>query len=165
MELTPYIASLREQLAVAVESGGPEARALAERLAAALEPAARLALLEALSAAAAEITQEIAPGSVEVRLRGRDPEFAVVLPTPTAPEVPVAFDEVPPPAGDDAATARINLRLPQELKDRVEESARASGVSVNTWLVRAASAATSRGPVGAPPSAPPGGVRFSGWVR
>ena len=39
--------------------------------------AIRLALLEALTAAAEELTSELAPQSVEVRLRGRDPEFIV----------------------------------------------------------------------------------------
>ncbi|MFI5100819.1 MAG: hypothetical protein ACHQE5_09960, partial [Actinomycetes bacterium] len=64
MDLTPYVESLREELAVAAEAGGDEARALAERLTAPLESAARLALLEALSEAAGEITRELAPGSV-----------------------------------------------------------------------------------------------------
>jgi hypothetical protein len=50
-----------------------------ERLTVSMESAIRLALLEALSAAAGEITTEMAPGSVQVRLRGRDPEFVVTL--------------------------------------------------------------------------------------
>ena len=84
MDLAPYVSDLRSQLAAAAETGGPEARDLAERLTATLESAFRLALLDALSVATAEITQELAPGSVELRLRGRDPEFVVVLPTPPA---------------------------------------------------------------------------------
>ena len=39
-------------------------------------------LLDALSSAADEITRELAPGSVEVRLRGREPQFAVTPPHP-----------------------------------------------------------------------------------
>src|SRR5882672_3270640 len=87
MNLTPYVDNLRRELAVAAEAGGEDARALAERLTASLESAARLSLLEALSAAADEITRDLAPGSVEVRLRGRDPEF-VVTPPPDADEAP-----------------------------------------------------------------------------
>src|SRR4051794_26754478 len=111
MDLTPYVAELRDQLALTAEAGGAEARALAERLTGSLESAARLALLDALSVAAAEITQEIAPGSVEVRLRGRDPEFVIVAPSPlpeagsTDPADEPAFS-----AADDAAMTRINLR-------------------------------------------------------
>ena len=68
----------------AAEGGGEAARALAERLVAPLDAAVRLALLDALAAAAQEITCELAPGSVEVRLRGRDPEFVVTTPTERA---------------------------------------------------------------------------------
>ena len=81
MDLTQYVSDLRHQLTVAAEAGGDDARALAERLTAPLESAARLALLDALSAAAAEITRDLAPGSVDVRLRGREPTF-VVTPAP-----------------------------------------------------------------------------------
>ncbi|WP_433508769.1 hypothetical protein ACQP2T_32790 [Nonomuraea sp. CA-143628] len=82
MDLAPYVDNLRRELAVAAEAGGDDARALAERLTLPLESATRLVLLEALSAAADEITRELAPGSVDVRLRGRDPSF-VVTPPPT----------------------------------------------------------------------------------
>jgi hypothetical protein len=166
MDLNPYLAELHEQLAVAADTGGDEARALAERLSASLDSAARLALLDALSAAAAEITQELAPGSVEVRLRGRDPEFVVNVAKPVA-ETVAEIDEPVAATGEDAAMTRINLRLPQDLKDRVEDAARASGVSVNTWLVRSASAALSRGAAttSKTQSSASRGQRYSGWVR
>jgi hypothetical protein len=166
MDLNPYLAELHDQLAVAAETGGDEAHAVAERLSASLDSAARLALLDALSAAAAEITQELAPGSVEVRLRGRDPEFVVSVPRPVA-ETVGDVDEPVAATADDAAMTRINLRLPQDLKDRVEDAARASGISVNAWLVRSASAGLSRG--AATPSRTQSsasrGQRYSGWVR
>src|SRR5262245_48964502 len=80
MDLTSYVDRLRRELAVAAEAGGEEARDLAERLTGPLDAATRLVLMEALSAAAAEITRDLAPGSVEVRLRGRDPDFVVTPP-------------------------------------------------------------------------------------
>src|SRR6476659_3119510 len=89
MNLTTYVTQLQQQLEVAAEAGGEESRAIAERLIAPLEAATRLVLLEALAAAAGEITRELAPGSVDVRLRGRDPEF-VVTPPPVSP----VFEEV-----------------------------------------------------------------------
>jgi hypothetical protein len=166
MDLAPYLTDLRTQLAAAAEPGGPEARDLAERLAAALESSFRLAMLEALSVATAEITQELAPGSVELRLRGRDPEFVVSL--PAAPEP----DADPEPASatwdDDAPLTRINLRLGQDLKERVEEAARLDGLSVNAWLVRAAGAALTGGTAGTTSAAgrtARGGDRYQGWVR
>lgn len=56
MDLTTYVDSLRRDLAAAAETGGDEARELAERLTAPMESAIRLMLLNALSAAADEIT-------------------------------------------------------------------------------------------------------------
>src|SRR5262245_56359305 len=74
MNLNPYIENVHRQLLAAGASGGDEARATAEQLAPALESAVRLALQDALAAAADEITLELAPRSVELRLRGREPE-------------------------------------------------------------------------------------------
>src|SRR6188472_4421794 len=95
MELTPYVENLRRELAVAADAGGEDARALAERLTAPLESALRLTLLEALSAAADEITLELAPGSVELRLRGGAPEF-VVTPAPADEPLEPAGETAPP---------------------------------------------------------------------
>lgn len=165
MDLTSYVESLRQGLAVAAEAGGEEARLLAERLVAPLESAVRLALLDALSAAAEEITRDLAPGSVDLRLRGREPTF-VVTPPPSEQsfDVPAAPRVVP--ESDESATARINFRLPENLKSRVEEAAGAAGLSVNAWLVRAvANSLDSDLRASTPQPAPRTGQRFTGWVR
>lgn len=173
MDLTPYIDTLRRELAVAADAGGDEARELAERLTAPLESATRLIMLNVLSAAMDEVTRELAPGSVDVRLRGLDPDF-VVTPPPSdssASAEPAATAEplrAPAPAGegDDGGTARINLRLPAHLKARAEETAAREGLSVNSWLVRAVAAAVDGG---AQPrttqKAQNIGQSFTGWVR
>jgi hypothetical protein len=170
MDLDPYITNLRHDFAMAAEAGGEDAQALADRLTTGLESAARLALLEALSAAADEITRELAPGSVHVRLRGREPTF-VVTPPPaealTEPDTSPAA--VPPtaPEGDEGTTARINFRLSEHLKSRIEEAAALAGLSANSWLVRAAAAALESADAGRSASgrAPRGQQRFTGWVR
>src|SRR4051812_41531079 len=161
MDLSHYIDDVRRQLVVAAEAGGEAAGALAERLTAPLESALRLTLLEALGAAAAEITRELAPGSVDVRLRGRDPEFAVTFP-PAEVSVDAITDAMVLP--DDAAMTRINLRLPDQLKTRIEQAAEREGLSINAWLVRAAATAVERGPAGQG-RAPRGGQHYRGWVR
>src|SRR6476646_831907 len=111
MDLSPYAENLRRELVVAAEAGGDDARALAERLTAPLEPAVRLMLLDALSAAADEITRELAPGSVELRLRGGEPAF-VVTPAPADEllEQETSARAPAPPELDEGAAARINLR-------------------------------------------------------
>jgi HicB family len=185
MDLMPYVENLRRELAVAAEAGGPDARELAERLTGALESATRLTLLEALSAAADEITSDLAPGSVEVRLRGGDPAF-VVTPPQTSPSLghavggeaetvqtavspPATTTHAAPPASDEGSTARMTLRLPEHLKLRVEEAAGRQGISVNAWLVRAVSAAfepgAGSGPTDRPRQQPQSGRSYTGWVR
>ncbi|MFH8842927.1 toxin-antitoxin system HicB family antitoxin [Streptomyces sp. NPDC017868] len=170
MDLTPYVDTLRRELAVAAEAGGEEARELAERLTAPLESAARLTMLNVLSAATDEITRELAPGSVDVRLRGLDPDF-VVTPPPTggAPSEPDATTEpLPAPApaeGDEGGTARVNLRLPAHLKTRAEEAAAREGLSVNAWLVRAVSAAVGPSRPRTPEKSQSTGQSITGWVR
>lgn len=171
MELRPYIDALRHELALAAAAGGDDARELAERLTAPLESAARLALLDALAEAAAEITRDLAPGSVDLRLRNREPSF-VVTPAPTDPWTEGSAPPPPPdpaPAatqGEDEATVRISLRLPEHLKSRVEQAAARAGVSINTWLIRAAAAAADsdreRPATGGATSS---GQRYTGWVR
>jgi hypothetical protein len=169
MDLTPYVSKLNAELAVAAEAGGEDARALAERLIAPLDSAVRLTLLEALSAAADEITRDLAPGSVELRLRGREPSFVVTAP-PTddsfagsAQPGPVA----PPPVIDvDDAMARINVRLPEQLKARIEDAAAREKISANVWLVRAAAAALDSMAAPRPVNrAPIGSQHVTGWVR
>ncbi|MGW1408293.1 toxin-antitoxin system HicB family antitoxin [Streptomyces sp. NPDC002403] len=171
MDLTPYVDTLRRELAVAAEAGGESARELAERLTAPLESATRLTMLNVLSAAMDEITRELAPGSVDVRLRGVDPDFVVTLPPagggPAEPAAPVEpLKAQAPVEGDEGGTARVNLRLPAHLKARAEEAASREGLSVNAWLVRAVSAAVDGG--GAPRTPERTrtiGQGFTGWVR
>jgi hypothetical protein len=174
MDLAHYVNDLQRQLEVAAEAGGEQARALAERLTAPLESATRLVLLEALSVAASEITRDLAPGSVDVRLRGRDPEF-VVTPPPVRPAFEHVADNTSATAlsssqtvpGDveEGGTSRTTLRLPEHLKVRIEEAAAREGLSVNAWLVRTVAAGLE--PKNRSPSerAPRGGERYTGWVR
>jgi hypothetical protein len=117
-----------------------------------------------------EITRELAPGSVDVRLRGLDPDF-VVTPPPTdggAPAEPAAPVEPfkAPADGDEGGTARVNLRLPAHLKARAEEAATREGLSVNAWLVRAVSAAVDGGTrPRTTEKTQTIGQSFTGWVR
>lgn len=155
MQISPHVEALQRHLLSAAAAGGPEAEELAGRLAVALDAAARLAILDALSDAAGEITRELAPGSVDVTLRGRDVEFAVTspagidagvaqsAPAPSTATAPVSPPSSAEPAGEDAedaATSRTTLRLPDALKVRAEAAAANEGISLNTWLVRAISA-------------------------
>jgi len=178
MNLSLYVEEIHRQLVAAAEAGGDDARALAQRLVAPLDSALRLALQDALAAAAEEITCELAPGSVELRLRGRDPEF-VVTPAPAArPAADLAEDgadltspvSVASPVteeGDEGGMARINLRMPDRLKARIEHAAGRDGLSVNAWVVRVTAAAVDRGQtvLRTEPRGARSTDRYQGWAR
>lgn len=175
MELTPYIESIHRQLEASAQVGDDDIRALVERLISPLDASIRLALQDALAAAADEITVELAPGSVELRLRGREPEFVVTPPPGDSSEDETGGEEAgagwnpfaPTPEAEEGAVSRINLRLPENLKARIERAAAEAGLSVNAWLVRAAAGALER-------TDPPrrrerrtsyGAQRYTGWAR
>lgn len=170
MELREYVEALRDELVTASGAADPETRAIAERLVAPLESAVRLTLLQVLSAAAEEITRELAPGSVDLRLRGMDPSFVVTPPAAEADPAEDAADETGDAASDwlagalggaaNGATARINFRPPQAMKDQIEKAASKQGISVNTWMVRASAAALANSR-----RAHRGKQQFNGWVQ
>ncbi|UDY35875.1 toxin-antitoxin system HicB family antitoxin [Dermatobacter hominis] len=174
MDLSRHVDMLQHQLLAVADPAGDQARDLAALLVGSLDPSARLMLLDALADACDEITRELAPGSVEVRLRGRDPEFVVTAPptdlaaggvddvTVTSPPVAAPPE---PAAEDDGGTARVTLRLPEQLKQRIEQAAGAEGVSVNSWLVRTVTTALDGS--GRPPSTSRRGYgqRVTGWAR
>jgi hypothetical protein len=161
MDLTPYVDNLRHEFLGAAEARGQEALELAEGLVAPLDSSVRLTLLSALSSAADEITRELAPGSVDVRLRGLDPSF-VVTPPPAEPSF--EEDESPPPE-DEGTPARINFRPPEQLKARIEDAATRDGLSVNAWLVRALTATLNAEARRSERRAPSGQQRYTGWAR
>src|SRR5690348_7746661 len=177
MDLTTHVSNLGREFATLAEAGGDETRAVVERLSGSLESAIRMTLLDALSAAADEITREMAPGSVELRLRARDPNFVVTTPYPEAAGL-AAVEEAETVAAaadsglltnDDSPAARINVRMPEQLKTAIEEAAAREGRSVNAWLARAAAAALQRSNRDQRPELHGSGKRtkqgFTGWVR
>jgi len=181
MNLRPYVENIHHELAATAEAGGDEAREVAERLMSPLDSTIRLTLLDVLTAAAGEITCDLAPGSVEVRLRGRDLGFVVTPPPvdPSADDVTHGDNEPPdhrpvtriaPPAegeADEGAMSRVNLRMPDHFKARVERAAANEGLSVNAWLVRAAASALERADPDRQPErrARQGAQRYTGWAR
>jgi hypothetical protein len=143
MDITPYVDSLRRDLLAAAEAGSDELKQAAERLTYALDPSARLALMEAISHAAAEITAELPEGSVDVRLVGRELDFVVEIAPPTALPAPPPPPAPPVVEEEDGDLARITLRIPEAVKARAEEKAAAAGQSLNTWMVGVVRSATN----------------------
>jgi hypothetical protein len=129
MQMAHHLHAIQEDLAAAAALATDEATAEAgRRLSQALGSSLHLRLLDIVSEAAADLSAAV-PGRVDVRLSGRDPELVYVAeeeePAPAAP------------AGEDALSARITLRLPDSLKVQIEVAASGEGLSVNSWIIRA----------------------------
>ncbi|HEV2784197.1 MAG TPA: toxin-antitoxin system HicB family antitoxin [Actinophytocola sp.] len=138
MDLSQYIASLREDLITTAAAGDENTRRAAEVLAAAIGPAARLAIMNALSDLAAEVTAALDDHVVEVRLDGRDVQVVVTATGSPADDVPAP---PPPPTGEQGDMSRMTLRLFEQLKARAEAAAAAQGVSLNTFVQQAVQSA------------------------
>jgi hypothetical protein len=166
MDLSEYVAALRREMATITRFANQDVARAAEMLTDAMESSVRLTLLEALSAAAAEITNELDDAVVDVRLAGTDADFVVTM-TNDEPLQPPAPPAPPGPggeAGDDMT--RVTLRLSEPLKARVEEAAGTAGVSVNAWLIRAISQALDNPPGRERPGRSRGpGQRYTGFAR
>ena len=177
MDIGRYVAQLRDDLAAAAAPGDEQTRRTAALLGAAVEPAARLALMNALADLAAEITTALGDRTVEVRLDGRDVRVAVGPEPAGGP----ADAPPPPPRGfgmDTGDISRVTLRLVEQIKGQAEQAAAAQGVSLNAWLAQAVQGALSgqarrrggRGPWGGEgptggPGGPEDGRHLRGWVQ
>ena len=146
VDLTTHVDALRAALRDVAAVGDATETALVERLAAALEPAFRLRLLEVLEDAARELTEQLPYATVEVRLEGGEPVLVVV-------------DAEAPPGIEEELAARLTLRLPNALKDAIEAAAAAEAVSANAWLLRAIARSTARRARSGP------GTRIRGYAR
>lgn len=135
MQLSSHIEALLADLAAAGSLGDEAVARAAERLSETLQTSARLRLLDLLSEATLEISDQLPSGHVEVRLAGQEPSLVYV-------EEREAGEPATP---DDGLTARITLRLPEGLKAAVDAAAAREGLSANTWLVRELKRAVHRG--------------------
>jgi len=133
MDLTPYVASLRDDLTTAASAGDENTKRAAALLAAALEPAARLAMMTALSDLAAEVTAGLEDHIVDVRLDGRDVQVVVTNTAAPRDDTPPP----PPPTDEGGDMSRMTLRLFEQLKSKAEQAAATQGVSLNTFVQQA----------------------------
>ena len=147
MNVAAYVEALQQDLANVAGIGDEAIAEAARRIASAMESSLRLRLMDALGEAAAELTNQLPDGHVEVRVAGGEPEL-VYVPDPGAP----------PPSGLEDLTARITLRLPETLKSIVDGAAQEAGVSANTWLLQQIT--RSADPKRRPPQ---GGRRLTGY--
>jgi hypothetical protein len=147
MELDHHLSNVHDQLIAAAALGDERTKEIAGTLAGTASSAVRLALIGAVSQAADETTAALLdyPGSpaVAARLDGDEITLEVRAGAPDA----IAAEQR---REDGEPNARISLRLSDALKADIDAAAERDGISVNTWLVRAATAALEPRPFGPP---------------
>lgn len=126
MKMSLTVEGLRSDLDAVAELGDEMVAEVAQRISGVLARSAPSRLLDLLSEVAAELSDELPGGHIEVRVVGDDVHLAYL-----AAEEDQANSEV-----DAELSARITLRLPEGLKARVEDAASQQGVSVNGWILR-----------------------------
>ena len=126
--ITRFQAALEQQVVLA--GGDPAVEAAGRALLAAAGPALRGLAFDLAEQAAAEVRAQLPGQRVDVVLEEGEPALRV------------RPDEAVPAAAppDEAADARVTLRLSPRLKQMIEETAAERGESLNAWLVRTLSA-------------------------
>ena len=168
MDLTPYVTALRDDLANAASVGDEHTARAGTALAGALEPAVRLALMNALSDLAAEISEKVDGHDVSLRLRGREVDVSVVKTDAPASDESTGGGFFAGPASspftgpggpfrrpgagagfgagaDMGDISRMTLRLVDQIKGQAEQAAAAQGMSLNSWISQAVQGALRGG--------------------
>src|SRR4051794_18438763 len=152
MQTANFVEGLQQDLRELAQIGGDDLVESARRLEGAVKQSATLRLIDLLTQAALELSEQLPSGHVDLRIAAQEPQLVYIEEAAVAAE--------PAPLADDEQAARITLRLPESLKTALEAAAAAEGVSVNTWLVRALQRAISGGGGGG--RSPRSGKRITG---
>jgi predicted HicB family RNase H-like nuclease len=124
MLISDFVESVRDDFRNLAQLAGSETASIVERIGAAVEPALQKHLLDALN----ELVQEFNlrdSTSLQVTFEGDAVHLARLVPEST--------EESAPPSD---YSARIALRLSEDLKDTIEHLAGDVGSSMNSWIVR-----------------------------
>ncbi|MFI9721767.1 hypothetical protein ACIHFE_19260 [Streptomyces sp. NPDC052396] len=161
MDVGPFVDGIGRELAALAPVDSEGVGALVARL----EPVIRSALFDALAAAVDEINRDLAPGSVALRFRGGEPNFAVTSPSPERSSEAAAGSGTP--SAERGATAVVTVRMPRQLKAAIEQAAGHEGRSMDAWLVQMTSALVQqeRAPCAPDRRGKRGRQHYTAWVR
>ncbi len=129
MQFFQAINNLEAAVETQLNVAGPEIAAAGTQLMAALKPAINQTMMDIVSMAVTEISSQLETKTVDIRLVDGEPELVVNDDPSRVPPPPP-----PPPPGAEHGEARITLRLPEYLKDLINEAASESGVSINSYV-------------------------------
>jgi hypothetical protein len=134
MQTSWFTETLRSDLEAVGSMGSDKAMKVADRMITVALPLAKARMLEAMSMALVELSATLGVEGIDLRVSGDDVTFV-----PTQPSTETR------PVDTSGEQARFSLRLPDELKARIDDRAGREGISTNTWIVRALESAVGRG--------------------
>src|SRR5580765_3427279 len=102
MQTANFVEALQRDIRELAQIGGDELVQAAQRLEGAVKQSATLRLIDLLTEAALELTEQLPNGHVDVRIAGQEPQLVFV-------EEQEAVEQPAPPPVDDEQT-RITLR-------------------------------------------------------
>lgn len=124
MKMSKFIDLLSADVKALGKLGGSEFESAVSRLIPTLAPVLRSRLLEALSEIANELEEQLLGAHLEARIQGDEIELVYIQDGSVTRESPSDLN------------ARITLRLPEDLKSRIESAATKEGISLNSWLLK-----------------------------
>lgn len=124
MKMSKFIELLSSDIKALGKLGGQELDSAVSRLIPTLAPVLRTRLLEALTEIAEELSEQLPGAHLEARVQGDEIELIYVEDGSVIRESPADLN------------ARITLRLPEDLKSRIESAATKEGISLNSWLLK-----------------------------
>ncbi|MFV0533398.1 MAG: hypothetical protein ACK5MR_07080 [Cumulibacter sp.] len=143
MDISKHIGKVRDGIDGALSLADDATKDVASRVASVAEPSLRLALIDAVTEAAAEINDGLYASRVTVAMDGLDPTFVVqqTQPEPDGEHVDFELIDEDDTQGDvledeeaDETLVRFSLRLPKWAKDKVDDRAERRGMSTNAYL-------------------------------
>src|ERR1700724_1198874 len=134
MQTSWFTETLRSDLEAVGSMGSDKAMKVADRMITVALPLAKARMLEAMSMALTELSGVLGIERIDLRVSGDDVTFVPAEATVVARTAEQSLDQ-----------ARFSLRLPDDLKVRIDERAATEGTSTNTWMVRALESAVGRG--------------------
>ena len=124
MKMSKFIDLLSADIKALGKLGGSELESAVSRLIPTLAPVLRTRLLEALAEIAGELKEQLPGAHLEARVHGDEIELVYIEDGSPLRESPTDLN------------ARITLRLPEDLKSRIENAATKEGISLNSWLLK-----------------------------
>ncbi|MFN5059168.1 MAG: toxin-antitoxin system HicB family antitoxin [Chloroflexota bacterium] len=124
MNISNYLTTIKADLLRIIRLGGPELTQKGEEIGEAMAPALQHRLIEQVTVLVAEYNRQQGRDALALQLTPDEMELVDRGVTQATPE----------PIGE--LDARFALRLPADLKERIDQHAAQEGISANSWMVR-----------------------------